>query len=98
MLEVSNHFLRSYTRREAYLSERFVIQSFTVVPVTEVGEQLLKWRGKIKEKDLAHLATAKALRLPVIVAIDRDFKPFREYRTPKAFLKERGIRHYDTEY
>ena len=64
-----------------------------------VEKELAAWRGKIKEKDLEHLATAKALKLKFIVALDRDFEPFEEYCTPKEFVEKiLKIRGFQTDY
>lgn len=49
------------------------------------------------EKDLEHLAIAKALNLPII-AYDRDFEGIEGYVTPKRFLETLGIAKYETEY
>ncbi len=54
-------------------------------------------KGKIKERDLEHLATAKALNLPII-AYDRDFEGIGGCVTPKRFLETLGIAKYETEY
>lgn len=64
----------------------------------EITEEMPKWKGKIKEKDLEHLATAKALKLKCIVSYDDDFKGLEEHRTPKQFIKEMGLKESVTEY
>lgn len=98
LMEVKDYFSTNATAHEAYLAEQTIKRNFAVVPLDRVKKHLSKWRGRIKEKDLAHLATAKALRLPHIIAYDRDFKPFKEYRMPKQFLEELSLKHFDTEY
>lgn len=98
LAEVDNHFRDFGGEREAYFSIQFIKRCFTIVLLSKILAQQRRWRGKIKEKDLAHLATAKMLRLPVIVAFDRDFKPFAEYRTPKQFLEEMGAKTFGMEY
>lgn len=64
----------------------------------EISEEKPKWKGKIKEKDLENLATAKALKLKCIVSYDDDFNGFEEHRTPKEFIKEMGFKESKTEY
>lgn len=82
-----------------YLLELNLRRNFQVVKVQDVQKEMQKWRGKIKEKDLEHLATAKALKLPYIVAFDRDFEPFPEYYTPKRFVeKVLNLKAFETDY
>ena len=57
-----------------------------------------KWRGKIKDKDLEHLATVKYLGLKYLIAYDYHFEDFEEYRTPKQFITEEGLDVSETEY
>ena len=54
-------------------------------------------RGTIKEKDLEHLATARASGIDII-AYDKDFDGLKEYFTPKEFLVSMNFRAYDTVY
>ena len=96
--EVNSYFSAHGTEREAYFVQQLVRREFTIVPLEKIMPQIRKWRGRIKEKDLEHLATAKALRLPFIVAFERDFRTFKEYRTPKQFLQGLVIKHLETEY
>ena len=44
-----------------------------------------KYRGKIKEKDLEQLAVVKKFGINFLVSFDKDFKKFKEYKTPKIF-------------
>lgn len=56
-------------------------------------------KGKVKEKDLEHLATAKSLGLKFIVAFDRGFEPFPEYYTPKEFVEKiLKLKGFETDY
>ena len=64
----------------------------------EIAGEKTRWEGRIKAKDLEHLATAKMLNLKYIVSYDKDFKGFEEHRTPKRFLKELGLKESSTEY
>ncbi len=61
-------------------------------------EEIKKWRGKIKEKDLEHLVTVKTLKLEFLISYDRDFKSFEEHLTPREFIRKLGLRESDTEY
>lgn len=77
---------------------RFVIASFQIVPRGKIQGEIERWKGKIKEKDLEHLTTAKALGLQTIVAFDRDFLGFEEYKTPKEFILEMGLEASESDY
>ncbi len=82
-----------------YLLELDLRRNFQVIPVKAVQKEMQKWRGKIKEKDLEHLATAKALKLPYLVAFDRDFEPFPEYHAPKKFVEViLKMKAFETDY
>lgn len=96
--EVGYFFARHRTQRQAYFVQQLIRREFSVIPFNRIEKDLRKWRGKIKEKDLEHLAAVKALALPRIVAFDRDFKAFKEYRTPKKYLEELGLKARETEY
>lgn len=64
----------------------------------EIAGEKTKWKGRIKDKDLDHLATAKMLNLKYIVSYDKDFKEFEEHLTPKGFIKHLGRKEGVTEY
>lgn len=96
--EISNYFKRHYSRNEANQFVKYLLESCTIVYEEDYATELLSLRGKIKEKDLSQLAATKALGLKYLVSFDRDFKGFAEYRTPKRFLGELGIKAAETEY
>ena len=81
----------------ASLSFSFLHLAFEIVPREQYATEMELNKGKIKEKDLEHLATARALNLPII-AYDRDFEGIEGYVTPKRFLETLGIVKYETEY
>lgn len=70
------------------LVQNVIQKNCTIVPISQIGKEMQQWRGKIKEKDLEHLATAKHVNADYIIAFDRDFEPFKEYRTPRRFVQE----------
>lgn len=97
--ETKRMFSHSKTERFLYMLELDIRRNFEVIPISEVKEEMEKWRGKIKDKDLEHLATAKALKLNYIIAFDRDFESFPQYFTPKQFVESvLKIRPFETEY
>ncbi len=97
--EVKNVFSLKRDQRFLHLLEMLLIKNFEVIPLNKIQKHMKKWKGKIKEKDLAHLATAKAFKLKYIVALDRDFSNFSEYKTPKQFVeKVLEMQSFNTEY
>lgn len=96
--ELKRYFSLYHDSRSAYAVLQHVKACVRIIPRTEVREELGKWSSKIKEKDLEHVATVKALGLQFLVAVDRDFKPFPEYATPKQFLKKLGLKAKESEY
>ena len=71
--------------------------TFEIVPEEQYVEEMGRLRGTIKEKDLEHLATARASGIDII-AYDRDFDGLKECFTPKEFLVSMNFRAYDTVY
>lgn len=82
----------------SFLITSLLLKNFGVVYRNEIKSKMQKWRGKIKEKDLEHIATVKMLKLEYLVAYDRDFENFEEYYTPKQFLDKIGVKSMPTEY
>ena len=95
--EVKNFLTLKHGENFAFRTQNFMAQNFKIVPRNEIKHELLQFEGKIKEKDLEHLATAKKLGLKII-AFDRDFKPFKEYMTPKELVQKLGLKGFDTDY
>ncbi len=95
--EVARYFGRRKGRHFAYLIESQLRRVCEVKQRQDYAGEIEEWRGKIKEKDLEHLATAKKFGLK-IVAYDSDFIPFEEYRTPKQFVNELGKKSYYVEW
>ena len=92
--EVVRYFGRRKGRHFAYLIESQLRRVCEVTQRQDYAGEIEEWKGKIKEKDLEHLATAKKFGLK-IVAYDSDFLPFEEYRTPKQFVDELGKKSYE---
>ncbi len=96
--EISHIFLSVHGHRTWGEVEAIIKSRCAIIPRTEIEHETKKWRGKIKEKDLEHLATAKQLAVDFILAFDRDYEPFPEYITPKQFVKKLGLKPSETEY
>jgi len=71
---------------------------FEIIPLTKYEDKMKILRNQIKEKDLEHLATVRALEIKFLIAFDRDFDEVNEYITPKKFLQSEGIQAYETEF
>lgn len=54
----------------------------------DIKNEVNRWKGKIKDKDVEHLATVKMLKLKYLISYDEHFKKFSEYKTPREFIKE----------
>ncbi len=96
--EVSDHVLTSHGYKTWSEVEAIIKSRCAVISRNATKGEAKKWRGKIKEKDLEHLATAKKLAVDFILALDRDYEPFPEYVTPKQFVKKLGLKPSATEY
>lgn len=96
--EVRRYLRRRAGRDAAYLAAGQLVRAFEVVPLASLSADMDRLRGTIHRKDLAHLATVRALTLPRLVALDDDFRGAPEYRTPRQFARELGLARKRTEY
>jgi len=96
--EVVKYFEKYYAIELARLFRRYLLESCVVIAKETVGDEMGKWQGKIKEKDLEQLATVKKYGLKYLVSYDRDFEEFDEYVTPKKFIEILGLKPYETEF
>lgn len=98
MEEVRNYFRRRKGSEYAFLVTMLLLRNFSIVYRHDIKDEIGKWKEKINRKDLEHIATVKMLKLEYLIAYDRDFEGFKEYLTPKKFLKKIGIKTKSTEY
>lgn len=96
--ELKTYFLRYYSERVWFSVFKHVVSCVEVVKRDEISEEISKWKGKIKGKDIEHLATVKHLGLKYLVAVDDDFKNFEEYKTPRQFIQLMGLKPSESEY
>lgn len=96
--EVVRYFEKYHNPELASLFRKYLLQTCIVVSRERVINKMEEYKGKIKEKDLEQLAVAKKLMLKFLISYDRDFKPFKEYITPKQFIKLLGLKEYKTEF
>ena len=64
----------------------------------ELIEQINKFKGKIKDKDLEQLAATKKYGIKFLIAYDKDFECFEEYITPKKFLQKLNKEFSENEF
>ena len=84
--EVREYFRRRRSRHYAFLVESLIRKNSIVLYRNELLEEMEKWKGRIKKKDLEQIAAVKKLGLEHLVGYDRDFKTFPEYKTPRQFI------------
>lgn len=96
--EVNGVFRRLYGREEAYIAIKYVKKTCHVIPRKNILLHLDAFRGMVKEKDLENLVTVKRRKIRFLVAYDRDYKGFPEYKSPKEFVKLLGFEESQMEY
>lgn len=90
--EVQAYFKKFHSKDLASLFRDYLLRTCTIVFSTDVVKEMAQYRKFIKNKDLEQVAVVKKLGIKYLISYDRDFERFEEYITPKAFLKELGIR------
>lgn len=96
--EVQTYFKKFYSKDLAATFRDYLLRTCTVVLSADVKKEMAKYKKLIKDKDLAQLAAVKKLGIKFLVAYDRDFEKFEEYITPKAFVKEMGMKPASSVY
>ena len=96
--EVTRYFRARIGRKHAFLVERLLHRNFEVVPRRDLLPLLRELKGRIKDKDLEHLAAARKVGATYIIAFDRDFEGIAEYRTPKQIIDMMGADGYPSDY
>ena len=96
--EITKYFEKYHSLDLARLFRRYLLEACIVIPRSEVLDIMIKYKDKIKEKDLEQLAATKKLGIKYLIAYDRDFKDFEEYITPKKFVKLIKLKEAETEF
>ncbi len=96
--EVRTYLISRRNRQYVFLIETLIRKNTIFIRDDEIQDYIVKWGGKIKEKDLIHISAVKKLGLKYLVALDRDFEDFLEYTKPKEFIKLLGEKAVPTEY
>ena len=96
--EVQRYFGKYYTKDLAGLFRNYLLLSCTVISTSYVREDMNRYKGKIKDKDLEQLAVVKKLGLKYLVSYDRDFEAFQEYKTPRRFIEALNLKAVEYEF
>ncbi|HDZ00130.1 MAG TPA: PIN domain-containing protein [Nitrospirae bacterium] len=96
--EVHTYFKKFYNKDLAAFFRYYLLRTCIVVLSTSIKKEMIKYKKLIKDKDLEQLATVKKMGIKFLVAYDRDFEKFEEYITPKAFIKQLGIKPDSEDY
>jgi len=96
--EVTSYFEKFYTIKDARKMRRLITSSCTMVKRKFVEDKISLLKGKIKEKDLEHLAVVRKLGIKYLISYDKDFKNIQEYLTPKQFITLLGEKSNKEEF
>ncbi len=101
-LEFIEYLKSEYGRDAAYHAD-LLLKSLPVETVEQerVRQRAKKLRGRIKNKDLPHLAAAEVSKVEGIVTYDRDFRDAKTtitVLTPREFIEGLGIEPFESEY
>lgn len=96
--EIERYFERYHGHKTANLFRRFVASSCIIVPRYVVEDEMKQLKGRIKNKDLEHIAVVKHFGIKYLVSYDRDFEPFSEHTIPKGFVQLFGVKPKKTPY
>ena len=96
--EVVKVFRRIADDESAYNALNYLARIAYIAPRRKINKQMAELRGKIKDKDLENIATARQQKLKFLVSYDKDYVGFKEYVTPKQFVKMIGLKPAATEY
>ena len=96
--EIKRFFYENYGEQEAYNAMKYIETLSIIVPRENIKNEIKMYSGKIAEKDLENLGTAKHERVDFLLSYDRDYKHVKEYITPKEFVKKLKLNAFETEY
>jgi len=96
--EVQAYFKRFHNKDLAAAFRDYILRTCLIVFSSDVKKEMERYKTQIKDKDLEQLAAVKKLGIKFLVAYDKDFEAFNEYITPKAFLKEIGVKTASSEF
>jgi predicted nucleic acid-binding protein len=97
LIEVVNYFRTYHGKELAGEFRHYLLEVCTLIFGEDLQKELKQNRGTIGDKDAEQLAAAQHLQLP-LVAYDRDFNAFHEYKTPSQFVQLMGKEAAHTPY
>ena len=98
LLEVVRYFHRYHGEQGAKQMRRYLTQTCILIATSLIADTMKELKGTIKDKDLEQISAARKLGCAHLIALDRDFVPFREYITPKEFITFMRMKPADTEF
>ncbi len=98
LAEVARFFGSHRGRSFAWLYTEQVRRVATVVARIDCEAEFEALEGRLKEADRLHLAATRASGAAHLIAFDEDFRPFREYLTPRQAAKRLGLVPSETEW
>jgi predicted nucleic acid-binding protein len=98
LAQVARFFRGGRGRSFAWLYTQQVRRVAQVVPRGACEAEFAALGGQLNEGDRLHLAATRASGVPHLIAFDEDFRPFREYLTPKRAVRRLGLRPTETEW
>lgn len=96
--EVMTYFKKFYDKDLAATFRDYLLRTCSIVFSADIRNEMRLYKNQIKDKDLEQLASVKKLGIKFLVAYDRDFEKFEEYITPKAFIKQLGLKPSPSDY
>jgi len=96
--EVTSYFKKFYGKDAASKFRNYLIETCELLFEDEIQKEMQELKGKIKQKDLPQIASARHLGIKYLIAFDEDFNAFEEYVTPKRFIEILNLKPRQTEY
>lgn len=96
--EIINYFKKFYGKDAASKFRIYLSEICEIIYEDEIQKEMRELEGKIKQKDLPQIASAKHLGIKYLVSFDEDFSAFEEYTTPKRFIEILNLKPKQTEY
>ncbi len=96
--EVMTYFKKFYDKDLAATLRDYLLRTCSIVFSGDIRNEMRLYKNQIKDKDLEQLASVKKLGIKFLVAYDRDFEKFEEYRIPKAFIKQLSLKPSPSDY
>ncbi len=90
--EVQLYFKKYHNKNLASSFRNYLLRTCNIVFSADVKKEMTQYKKLIKDKDLEQLAVVRNLGIKFLIAYDKDFENFEEYITPKAFIKQMGIK------